>query len=131
MSKPSAAAGHEDDVRAREASAAAIAEVVAAAREILGDELVTYIGRANEVNQIAAWAAGAETPDTEIERRLRVACYAAVLIRQREGRATVRAWFIGMNPQLDDRPAAELLRDGTTADLTIVAAAARSFWTNG
>ena len=45
-----------------------------------------------------------------------------------EGARTIKAWFIGMNPELDDVSAAEVLRSGRVQD---VLGAARAFLFNG
>jgi hypothetical protein len=119
------------DARARAISLRAFPEVVAAALNILGDQLMAFIGHADDPRTVRAWAEGKEAPDRETDQRLRVACYAAVLLNEREGKATVRSWFLGMNPDLDGNAAAELLFDGTSAEAAGVEDAARSFWING
>jgi hypothetical protein len=48
--------------------------------------------------------------------RLRHAYHVAALLAERDSRAAVQAWFRGMNPQLDDVPAARLLREGQVED---------------
>ncbi len=45
------------------------------------------------------------------------------LLLQREGPETVRAWFAGMNPELDDRSPASLV----TTNPVAVVGAARAF----
>jgi len=63
-------------------------------------------------------------PRFETETRLRAAYQVFCFIQQVEASATVRAWFMGMNPQLDDKSPAEAIRDGDARD---VMAAARAF----
>lgn len=53
-----------------------------------------------------------EIQDPLDERRLRVAYQAAALIPERDAPEVVQAWFQGLNPQLDDRSPARLLREG-------------------
>ncbi|MBX4378005.1 hypothetical protein K4H02_23405, partial [Mycobacterium tuberculosis] len=50
--------------------------------------------------------------------RLRIAYRAARLITARDTPAVAQAWFQGLNPVLDDRAPALLLRDGDLADDT-------------
>lgn len=123
-------AGSAFDAEARTVSLRDIREVVSAAQDILGPKIVAYIGHATHARTVRAWADGVDAPNPEIEQRLRVACYAAVLLREREGNATIQSFFVGMNPQLDDESPAALLRDGTLGpggDVAAVATAARHF----
>lgn len=60
----------------------------------------------------------------ETETRLRAAYQVFRLIQTVEASPTVRAWFMGMNPHLDDKSPAEAIRDGEARD---VMAAARAF----
>lgn len=60
----------------------------------------------------------------ETETRLRAAYQVFRLVQSVEASPTVRAWFMGMNPQLDDKSPAEAIRDGESRD---VMAAARAF----
>lgn len=64
------------------------------------------------------------TPQFETEVRLRAAYQVFQALQQVEAPVTIRAWFMGMNPQLEDRSPAEGIRDGDTRD---VMAAARAF----
>lgn len=63
-------------------------------------------------------------PRFETEARLRAAYQVFRLVQTVEASPTVRAWFMGMNPQLDDKSPAEAIRDGEARD---VMAAARAF----
>lgn len=62
------------------------------------------------------------------EKNLRAAFQVFQLIQTVDAPHTVRAWFMGMNPQLDDVSPAEALADG---DHRAVMAAARAFTTGG
>jgi hypothetical protein len=96
---------HEDSIRFTPA------EITTALREILGARLVAYIGHVNSTRPVGEWATGASKPSGETLERLRTAYYIAALLRERESPATVQSWFQGMNPQLNDRAPARLLRD--------------------
>ena len=63
-------------------------------------------------------------PRFETEARLRAAYQVFRLVQTVEASPTVRAWFMGMNPQLDDKSPAEAIRDGEARDAM---AAARAF----
>jgi len=63
-----------------------------------------------------------------VEQRLRAAFQVFQLLVSVESPHTVRAWFTGMNPQLDDLSPAEALRGGQDR---AVLAAARAFVAGG
>lgn len=74
---------------------------------------------------VRRWAREANAaPRLESEMRLRSAYQVFQMLQQVEAPSTIRAWFMGMNPQLDDRSPAEGIRDG---DTKAVLAAARAF----
>jgi hypothetical protein len=87
------------------------AEIVSGLREILGARLVAYIGHVSSTRPVGEWANGTRKPSEETLGRLRAAYFAAVLLGEREGAATVQSWFQGMNPELNDHAPARLLRD--------------------
>ena len=60
----------------------------------------------------------------EDERRLRDALQVFSLIYEADGPEVARAWFLGMNPQLDDDSPVEQLTAGNARE---VLAAARSY----
>jgi hypothetical protein len=87
------------------------AEIVSGLREILGARLVAYIGHVSSTRQVGEWANGIREPSAETLARLRAAYFIASLLREREVASTVQSWFQGMNPELNDRAPARLLRD--------------------
>ena len=97
-------------------------------REILGAKLVAYLGSVKETRAVRQWADGERKPSAEVVQRLREAYHVAALLHQRDAAPVVQAWFMGMNPQLDDVPPARLLREGRLEDAgPAVLAAARAF----
>ena len=91
---------------------ASFPEVVTALREILGAKLCAYLGSVKETRAINEWAEGAREPSEAVQRRLRLAFQVAGAIAEIEGPEVARAWFQGLNPQLEDRSPARLLREG-------------------
>ena len=87
-------------------------EVVAALREILGLKLCAYLGSVKETRAVNEWADGVRGPSEAVQRRLRLAFQVAEAIAEVDGAEVARAWFQGLNPQLDDRSPARLLREG-------------------
>ena len=64
--------------------------------------------------------------------RLRLAEQLAKLIAGHDSRAVAQAWFQGLNPQLEDRSPARLLRKGEVLDVgPKLLAAARTFVAGG
>jgi hypothetical protein len=104
-------------------------ELVGALREVLGAKLVAYLGRVKETRAVRQWAEGSRAiANPEDVERLRIAYRVARLITERDSAAVAQAWFQGLNPILDDRAPALVLRDGDLADVgPQVLAAARQF----
>jgi hypothetical protein len=123
------ASARPDLIAYHDAMTMSTAGLVTALRELLGAKLVAYLGKVKETRAVRQWADGdreiANPADVE---RLRLAYRAAWMINQRNSKEVVQAWFQGLNPFLDDRVPARLLRDGDVAnDGAQVIAAARQF----
>lgn len=105
------------------------ASMVQALLELLGARLVAFIGGVGETRAVRQWADGARAiRDRDDEQRLRIAYQAALLITGRDSHTVARSWFQGLNPQLDDRAPARVLRDEKPeVGGPLVLAAARSF----
>lgn len=97
--------------------------VVSRVQSVLGQSLLGVIV-ARENRAIQRWAAAQTQPPQKEERILRDVFKVVELMTSVEDAAVVRAWFMGMNPQLDDESPAEALADGRARD---VMAAARAF----
>ncbi|MFC4604433.1 hypothetical protein [Rhodococcus kronopolitis] len=105
------------------------AELVTELRELLGAKLVAYLGKVKETRAVRQWADGTRTIGNDVDvERLRIAYRAARLVTERDTPQVAQAWFQGLNPILDDRAPALLLREGDLADVgPLVLAAARQF----
>jgi hypothetical protein len=89
------------------------AELVTALRDLLGAKLVAYLGRVKETRAVRQWADGTRSIANPADvDRLRVAYRAAAVITARDSKQVAQAWFQGLNPLLDDRSPARVLRDG-------------------
>lgn len=96
--------------------------------ENLGPRLTAFIVGADP-KTVTRWAQqDGRTPQEDAERRLRGTYQVFQLLQVVESPHTIRAWFMGMNPQLDDRSPAEALNEG---QLREVMAAARAFTAGG
>lgn len=88
--------------------------VVRELEELLGAKLVAYIAGVTEARAVRQWGRSEREPRRDIPERLRIALRAALVLSESEGPGVVQAWFLGLNPQLDDSPA-RLLREGDLA----------------
>ncbi|HVH07546.1 MAG TPA: hypothetical protein VNE71_16260 [Myxococcota bacterium] len=106
--------------------------VVRELSQILGPKLVAYLSGVRETRAVREWEAGARVPRDPIPQRLRLALQVALLIGRHDGPGVVQAWFQGLNPQLDDRSPARMLREGELHEVgPEVLSAARAFTTGG
>lgn len=96
--------------------------------ETLGPKLTAFIVEADP-KTVTRWTRDVKrTPQEDTERRLRSAYQVFQLLQTVESPHTIRAWFMGMNPQLDDLSPAEALNEGKARE---VMAAARAFSNGG
>jgi hypothetical protein len=114
----------------RQAIRASVQEVAATLQELLSRRVTAYLAGVGDGKTVARWATGqvTEIRDDAVERRLRRAYEIAHLLLQVDSAATVRAWFIGLNPQLGDVSPAEAIHDGQLQEALI---AARAFIVGG
>jgi hypothetical protein len=107
-------------------------EVVHALRELLGPRLVAYLGSVRETRAVHQWADGTREPSDAVQQRLRVALQVAAMLTEAESPRIAQAWMQGLNPQLDDRSPARLLREGDVQEVgPAVIGAARAFLVGG
>jgi hypothetical protein len=83
-----------------------------------------------DAKTINRWANGeiVVIRDSEVERRLRTAHEISTLLLAVDAPPTVKAWFVSLNPYLDDRTPAEAIREGHEREALN---AARAFAANG
>ena len=104
-----------------------VAPLVRSLQDVLGQRLVAVIAGVNDAKAVGKWARGERSPHPDAERRLRDAFQISQLLLQKESAETVRAWFLGMNPDLDDQAPALALAEHPQEVLQ----AARAFLANG
>jgi hypothetical protein len=115
-----------------QATRAPFNEVAASLRDLLGAKLTAYLGSVNETRAVNQWADDGREPAEPVQLRLRLALQVALMIDAADGADVARAWFQGMNPQLDDRSPARLLREGDLDEVgPEVLGAARAFLVGG
>jgi hypothetical protein len=106
---------------------ASVSQIAGELENLLGQRLTVVIAGVSDAKAVAKWARGERTTRPEAEQRLRDAYYIIHLLLQAEAPSTIRAWFSGMNPGLDDRAPALVLGD----DAPRVLQAARTFLAHG
>lgn len=110
----------------RQSIKAPLQEVAGKLQELLSRRLTAVVAGVKEGKTVSRWASGeiTEIRDPFTEQRLRTAYEIALLLLEHDSPQTVRAWFIGLNPQLGDVSPAEAIHDGRLQDAL---AAARTF----
>lgn len=98
-------------------------ELVTELREALRPALLTVTAGAKNLQEIDDWAAGRTRPSKGVLGVLRSTHLVVSILRRHEAPDTIRAWFRGMNPDLEDKSPALTLRENPQA----VLAAARAF----
>lgn len=108
----------------RQAVLTPLAQIVNSLTDLFSNRFVCYVLGVDS-KTATRWANGT-TVDIRVsnETVLRAFYEIVCLISITESRAVARAWFIGMNPELDDVSPAETLHGGKIAE---VYAAAHSF----
>jgi hypothetical protein len=110
----------------RRATETTIADLVKTLQEVLGRQLVASLAGV-DVKTVDRWAEGRK-PRADSEARLRTAFQVYQLLLSRDSDHTARAWFLGLNPQLDDVSPIEALREGRLREVIV---AAKSFTLGG
>jgi hypothetical protein len=118
----------------RESVTLSLPQLVSALVDILGKKLTAYIVSAKDVRTVDRWRSSDQSLKAYkgVETKLRVAYHVVKLLSEYESHRVVQSWFMGLNPELDDRSPARLLRE---ADIESsgpeVLRAARAFLAGG
>jgi len=79
--------------------------------EILGKKLTAYIGDVKDTRVVDRWIHNGVTPYGDAEHRVRLAYQIAKTLNKHDSPRIVQAWFLGLNPELQDRTPARLLKE--------------------
>lgn len=108
----------------RDSLSLSLPELVGRLQDVLGAKLLAHIAGTKDAKAVYDWGRGQRTPRQDVETRLRETYHALAMIQMVDSDDVARAWFIGLNPQLDDTAPATALREGLAKDVLV---AARSF----
>ncbi|MET0886145.1 MAG: hypothetical protein ABWX92_06810 [Mycetocola sp.] len=100
-----------------------IPELVGRLRAVLGRDVVAVLAKRTP-RAVTRWVTGETEPAAREEDLLRDAFQITQILSEVEPDEVIRAWFMGMNPQLGDESPVEALREGRVRDAM---AAARAF----
>jgi len=93
-------------------------------QDALGQKLVAFMVGVEDPKTVGKWAKTKHLPrDIDVERKLRHGYQIFRLLLTEESPYTVRAWFVGLNPQLNDESPATAIREGRTRDVLVAAKA--------
>lgn len=111
----------------RDAMSAPVSQIAGELQALLTRRMTAVLANVRDGKTIARWASGETTEiRVESEQRLRTAYEIMRLLLQYDSPQTVRAWFIGLNPELDDMSPIEAIHDGLLREAR---SAARAFVT--
>ncbi len=86
-------------------------EISSYLQDVLGSRLTALSVGVRDAREIISWASGERQPDADIAQRLHNVYAIVRALLQVETPQAVRAWFLGMNPELDDLAPALMLVD--------------------
>ena len=108
----------------RAAVTASVPEMATTLQDVLSRRVTAYLAGVQDAKTIARWASGESAiRDEETERRVRTAFEIVTLLLESERPETVRAWFISLDPRLDDALPMDAIRDGELRDALYAAQA--------
>jgi hypothetical protein len=105
-----------------------IADVATYLQDAVGQKLTGYMANVKDFKVVGKWARGEQEPHPASQERMRLAYRVFHYLQDAESTHTVRAWFVGLNPQLEDESPATAIREGRFKEVVV---AARAFLTGG
>lgn len=105
----------------------AVPELTRELEMVLGPRLIAVIVDLPNTAIVHSWSTGRSEPSPDVVKRLRQTAEITATLLAAENEETVRSWFLGMNPALDDQAPALAL----ATDPARVLLAARHFAANG
>lgn len=116
----------------RESKTLATPVMVGRLLEVVPNSVVARLAGVSEPRAAQDWATERRRPHPQTEARLRLALHISLMIQEAYGAHAAEAWWLGLNPGLDDQAPADLLAaSGVQAIGASLLAAARFFLTDG
>jgi hypothetical protein len=106
------------------------AEMATFFQRLLGQQLTALMTGTADPKAIGKWARGQRAPRGATERRLRDGYHIAMLLTLAEDEQTARAWLLGMNPILQDRPPLTVIAEAPDGAERVMGAA-RAYLAHG
>ncbi len=109
----------------RQAMEVPVNELAGSLQELLTRQLTTHIAGVKDGKTVTRWVKGEITDirNIEVEQRLRTAYEIARILLVSEQPATVKAWFIGLNPLLSDNSPVDAIGAGQLKEAIVAAKA--------
>jgi hypothetical protein len=107
----------------RQTTESSIEQITIFLEEVLGRKLVAALAGVADPKAVGRWASGERSPRPAAEEKLRVAYQVFRLLLAEESKHTIRAWFIGLNPQLNDESPIMVIRAGRFQEVMVAAKA--------
>ena len=122
---------HQAQQAHKRAVEAPVNDVAGFLQDLLSRRVTAYIARVKDAKTVTRWANGevTEIRDPDMEQRLRTSYEIGhMLLDADDTPQTIKAWFVSLNPYLDEVSPAEAIREGRGKEAK---AAARAFIVNG
>lgn len=92
-----------------------IADIAAYVQSVLGPSLTALTLGIKDIKAVGQWAKSQRSPRPAQEEALRATYQVVSYLASVENNDVIRAWFTGMNPDLDDRSPALTMRENPLA----------------
>lgn len=105
----------------RDATSGEIDYIATRLQEALGQKLTAYMADVDSPQTVGRWASGDRHPREDQDRRLRAIFQIFQMLITEESSHTIRAWFMGLNPQLNDESPASVIKDDRLREALVAA----------
>jgi hypothetical protein len=99
------------------------ADIAGALQDAFGQKFTAHIAGLTDTKAIDEYARGDRSPSGDVEGRLRLAYQVFQIIVDADSDHVARAWFIGLNPQLNGDTPTDAIRNDQLKDVLIAARA--------
>lgn len=107
-------------LEAHSRAARKFSKVVESLVDLVGAQLTAYLGGVGETRAVREWIQGKRSSSVATRSKLQLALQIALELKNEGEEGVIEAWFQGLNPGLDDRPPAKLIRDAGSTELSTI-----------